>query len=180
MANLIDTSYFINEIAVAQIDYPPVAQVVTDLISKYEPFYLTVILGPQLHREFMLGLGDAVVEDRWLHLRDGFDYVDSAGIPRRWVGFVNDLKLSPIAYYVYYYFLRKEVMATTGVGTAHLEAENATRTSPVIKEVNVWNQLVDMNYSLIKFLLSDSMAYGGVKCTYLKDNLLTKINELNL
>lgn len=180
MSNLIDTTYFINELAVAQVDYAPVNAVLTDLISKYEPFYLSAILGNALHKEFKTGLEADPIEQRWLDLLNGVEFMDSAGNAWYWPGFVNDEKISPIANYVYFYWLRKEAQLTTGAGEAALQTENAVRKGAIAKQVHIWNQMTDLNYSLLKFLLHDAESFGPLRCTCLKDNLLTKINEFSL
>lgn len=163
MANLIDTTYFVNEIAVAQVDFPPVADSLTTFIDKYEPIYLTRILGLQLYNDFIAGLAVVTPDQKWLDLRDGAEFTDSCGNLRRWTGFTNAQKVSPIAYYVYRQWLNNTAQNTTGSGQAAIETENAVRVNIVPKVNDIWNQMVDLNNLLAEFITVNKDDYGTWK-----------------
>lgn len=163
MANLIDTTYFVNEIAVAQVDFPPVADSLTKFIDKYEPIYLSRILGLQLYNDFIAGLAVVTPDQKWLDLRDGKEFTDSCGNLRKWTGFVNAQKVSPIAYYVYRQWLNNSAQNTTGSGQATVETENAVRVNIIPKVNEIWNQMVDLNNVLAEFLIVNEADYGKWK-----------------
>jgi len=75
---------------------------------------------------------------KWKDLVDGLD--DWKGL--RYT--VGAKKVSLIAYYVFYYYLSDiySTLNTTGVQIA--ESQNATTVSPTQKQVNAWNNFVEM------------------------------------
>ena len=132
---LIDPSYFHGEILIAQRGQLEVQEDIEGLIAKYEPKILRELLGKSLYKEFMEGLEDPFPDPKWINLRDGVD--------GEWMGLANMDKLSLIANYVYYHWMRKENLQTVGIGTVKVEAENAVKASPVEKYVRAWNEMVD-------------------------------------
>lgn len=166
MANLIDTSYFVNEISVAQVDYLPVATSLTEFITKYEPIYSSRVLGKQLYDDFIAGLAEPIIDQKWLNLRDGAAYTDGCGNLTEWTGFVNDEKTSPIAFYVYRQWLNNSAQTTTGAGQATIETENAVRANIVQKVIVIWNQMVELNINLAGFIKANSADYGTYKPYY--------------
>lgn len=93
------------------------------------------------------------------------------------------LKKSPIANYIYFYWLRSRVSETTGTGEATITPQNAIRVSSHNKQRNAWNDMVEMNTSLVQFLLANETLYPEFK-QYHKEkenfDLLHTINTLNL
>lgn len=169
MANLIDTTYFINEITVAQADFQPVTTSLDAFISKYEPIYLSRVLGLQLYNDFIDGLAQPIPAQKWVDLRDGAEFTDSCGNLRKWTGFVNAEKVSPIAYYIYKHWLHSSSQQTTGSGEAAIQTENALRVNIQTKVITIWNQMVEMNKTLGEFIIANTDDYGAWKPYY--DNL---------
>lgn len=69
------------------------------------------------------------------------------------------IKRSPIANYVYYKFLEDDAQTTTLVGQASAATENATRVNPVPKMIAAWNDMVQMDKELYRFLRTNNSIY---------------------
>lgn len=93
---------------------------------------------------------------------------------------------SPIANYIYYWYLRNNASTTAGSG----EAQNSVSTaiSPADKQRRAWNQMVEWNRELIEFLYSSNTVYTQFdtsffywddgRRSYSCRDLLTPINAL--
>lgn len=68
-------------------------------------------------------------------------------------------KLSPIAYYVYYNYMRSQISNTGGTGEAILDNDNATNVSPGIKMASAYNKMVHINRELFDFLFTNQASY---------------------
>ncbi len=152
---LVTTSYFFGDIAIGQLNESYVKDVVQMLINSKEPDYMENILGYQLYKEFTNGISIPTPIQKWIDLRDGTEYTDTNGQIRKWQGLIKTNSLvhqSPIAYYIYYHYLRNEASINTGVGEAILQGQNGTTVSPIQKQVNAWNAMVKWNLDLFTFL----------------------------
>lgn len=69
------------------------------------------------------------------------------------------VKKSLIANYVYWHWMADQATVTTGTGEKSSTAANAVDASPARKMVRAWNQMVDWNWELIEFLLSNPTDY---------------------
>lgn len=126
---LIDATYFVGEILVANASTQAVAPNLTVFINKYETKFLKQLLGDALYAEFTSGLGEDPIPPKWQELKNLL--VDTAA------------KTSPIANYIYYWYQRDQVVKTVGVGQAKPAAENATITTGGEKFTRAWNEMVD-------------------------------------
>lgn len=162
---LIDSSYFYGPIAVAQITQPEVLLELNLYIAKYEPQVLTCLLGAALYAELLDAIaGDANLvaggNAKYKAIRDGvLVYTDLYGQRNSWIGLTNASKSSPIANFVYFYYSRDHVTATTGTGEKVGDAENSTSVSSVNKQVHAWNELVDYCRALRLYILSNQANY---------------------
>lgn len=148
---LIDASYFIGQITIAQVETPPVSENLQLFIEKYEPEILRKLLGKDFYRAFVNGLQAPTPEQRWIDLRNG--------VEDEWMGFTNDLKQSIIANYVYYWYTRDQASQTVGMGESLPKAENAERFSFANKQVRAWNEMVDWIHELYHFLREHQAEY---------------------
>ncbi len=152
--NLIDSTYFIGEINIAQLGQQYVQEHLDNLISKYEPKYLRSVLGNAFAKLFDTGRNADSVEERWTKLISGDDYTDKHGIEQRWDGFTNEMLVSPIANYVYYWYTRDNATDTTASGEQTDTPIGAVGASPALKQSRAWNEMVAMNCRLHDFLLN--------------------------
>lgn len=95
-------------------------------IDKYEPKFLRELLGTVLANEFVAGLQEDPIPQKWIELRDE-----------------TDLKPMLIDY-VYYWYIRNEVTSTAGMGEVKGKTDNATRTSSSDKMCRAWNEMYMM------------------------------------
>lgn len=149
--SLIDSSYFVGEIDIPNIDERP--NTIEFNIEKFEKEFLICLLGRELYDDFIEGLEEATPEQKWLDLRDGANFdLEYCGktIPMTWEGLVNTEKFSPIAFYVYYKIRLEELTTVTGSAEVAAEHENSVRANARRKMVNAWNRMLDM-YGEIRY-----------------------------
>lgn len=150
MANLIDSTYFIGEIALpAQAltgDYADI----DPYIVKYEKEALIELIGYTLYKELKTGI-DAGAPDygaeKWKRLITGHEYeITYLGDTHlvKWNGLINSEKISLLAYYIFNKYVRYHVTHTSGFGELIQSAENAVKTSPATRMVNAWNRFIDL------------------------------------
>ena len=112
-------------------------------IDTYEKEYLKLVLGRDMCRQFINYLkenGDKI--DKWERLKEFL---------------VKDAK-SPIANYVFFYFVRRNNVHVSGVGTTGSADEE--QADPNVVLIPAWNEMVEMNYDLLDFLCKDD-SYDG-------------------
>lgn len=151
MANFIDTTYFIAELNIPSSSLP----IAESFIPKYEKQYLIKLLGITLYDEFIAGLGAGTIDPIWTNLKN--QIVDS----------VN--KISPIANFVYYYFLDDSVQTTVQIGMASANAENASMVSAIDKQVRGWNEMSHCSRQIYTWASTQVNTDGSVTYPDLQD-----------
>lgn len=180
MANIIDSTFFFGELDLPQLSQAANANGFQWLIDEHEPRMLTDLLGYTLYKNFLAGI--TVGDQKYKDIRDGLEYTNRYGILTKWRGLsytLGSAKKSPIANYVYYQYMNIKISSTTGTGEANAKTQNATSTSPILKMVAAWNEMVKMNLELMDFLLTKQSTYPEFVLYYnypALRNLLTSIN----
>lgn len=152
---LITPSYFVRDLLIGSSDSANVIAALTDAINVYEPEYLDGVMGVSFAQLFI----DNISESRFQDLLNGKVY-EYNGVEYRWQGLVNaTAKISPIANYVYYQYVRNTAQTMSGVGAVTSNAENSTRVSPVDKMVMSWRNMVVMNQEMYYFLTRNEETY---------------------
>src|SRR3954471_2443196 len=107
--SLIDKTYFVGEINIPDTDNPAVEERLNFFIAKYEEEFLKTVLGYSLWSSYTTGIAVTPTPDViWTNLRDGVEYLVSEKT-YKYRGLYNPtLKLSPIANYVYYWWMRSD------------------------------------------------------------------------
>lgn len=158
--NLIDVTYFEVEPLIAQLNQQEVIERVQLFIARYEPRFLRQLLGNGLAKAFIEGLEPEEPAQRWLDLRDGKEYEDTAGNVFEWPGLASDeTKISAIANYVYYWYTRDNASWSTGSGDVVPSVENGERVGPAAKQAQVWSDMIRLNYQCIHFLRTNKDTY---------------------
>lgn len=178
--NLIDRTYFIGEINIANTEKTYVQERIDLFITKYQAELLENILGIELYDAFMAGLLVDPLADKWKDLRDGKSYTDLYGVRRKWVGFANTEKRSPIANYVYYRYKRDDSSITLSMGEAIPKAENATTTDSATKQARAWNEMVDWIILMDNFLGTYPDTYPEYTNAIMPVNFIRYINSFNI
>lgn len=151
MANLIDTTYFWGELEIAGTNTennPIAAGKLTELtayITKYEPIVLKELLSETVYNEFMAGLIDDPIEEKWKTLRNKLQDVVAL--------------TSPIANFVYWHFVVGHVSYSATSGEVIPTFENATLASVNKKIVRAWNEASDQWEAIVEWLIENEATY---------------------
>ncbi len=149
--SLIDSTYFKKRLLTIPNLKEDVLLNLNYYISKYEDKYLEKMLGLKLKNQFLEGLEAETIDDKWIRLRDGYEY-DISNLTYKWGGFVTSDKISPIANYVFCNFAVDNQSIYSGIGAVIANAENGKVIPPQYRVSSVWNDMVKMNKDLINFL----------------------------
>lgn len=149
MANIIDTSYFVGDIEIANAASQP--EITTDVehsIKIYEKEVLMDLLGYNLYKELQTWLATPVSGDKFYKLVNGEDFsfsVDGRVVNAHWDGLKGENKKSLIAYFVYFMHRRKRATYMAGTSQEVKPAsENSTSVNLIDKLVDIWNEFVVM------------------------------------
>lgn len=148
MATLIDKTYFHTELFISNItESSEVEQAraaeLQRFIDKYEPIYMNNVLGETLYSEFLAGLALNPIPAKWTALKALF--VDTSKL------------LSPIASYVYFYYMRNHATETTAAGEVTSVTENGEVVGANYKMVRAYNEASE-SADLIKEWLRSNIA----------------------
>jgi len=146
MANIIDTSFFVDDIELPNVNQAPIKAGVEKSIALYEKEVLISLFGYSMYKDFLAAT--PIAGDKWDKLINGEEFTftfEGEVVTRYWDGLKGFEKKSLIAYYVYFMHRRKEVSYMAGVGTeVEAETENSTKVSLYEKLVWIWNEFLLM------------------------------------
>lgn len=135
MASIINTSDFIGELTIANINQNYVSSALQVFIDKYERKYLKQLFGDVFYSVFVSGQS----EQR---------FTDLIALP--------EFK-EAIASYVYFYWIRDQVSQTVGVGNVKTENANSTLTGAGRKQVRAFNEMVCSGYQIIHYITTSGL-----------------------
>jgi hypothetical protein len=176
---LIDYTYFFHDCEIGQLDQQPVQDKLNLFIQKYEPEVLEGLLGYQTYRDFLAGLAQGTVDQKWLDLLNGAEYTDAYGKLKKWRGLLRlvatptitvingvvsinsgtGIKISLIAYYVYYWYQRAILTNSGATGESKMSTENAGPANASFKMATAWNKMVVINMEMYNFLYVNRANY---------------------
>jgi len=156
---IIDSTYFYGKISLPQVADSSGLAVVNKFIALYEPELLLKALGYQLSKDFVAGIVSPSPDQKWLDLLNGVEYTYGS-YPRKWIGFKNAEKRSPIANYVYYMYQEDAVTTSNMVGVTATQADNSLRSDPSKKMADAWNEMVYWLLELRQFIIQNPDPYG--------------------
>lgn len=173
--SLIDSTFFIRELTIAQLGQADGNEALFNLmLEKYEPLFLRQALG----YEFSQLMLNNQTEQRFVDLLEGAEYTYKS-VKYYWQGLVNDtLKTSPIANFVFYWFVRSQYEQQVGAGTMKPLSENATIVAPEYSMIFAWNEMVDYIHQMRNFLYVNSATYPEYSITQVK--CFEKINHYGI
>ncbi|MEG1950484.1 MAG: hypothetical protein RR137_08990 [Odoribacter sp.] len=126
-------------------------------IQKYEKMFLIKLLGVKMYNEFViapdLDLKSKLIDD----------------VSRQ----------SPIAYYVYYWFVRNRITETVGIGEIQGQSDNSTVVSPSEKMIKAWNNMVDDVNNIVYWIKCNKCDYPSFSPD-LSSDIFFKINTLGI
>jgi hypothetical protein len=158
MPNIITSANFVGDIMLPNVTGTSAsATQLTTFITKYEEEYLKRILGYDLYVLYVAGI--AALDQDYEDIRDGSTYTGDDDLTYEWKGLAG-VGESPIANYVYYRIMDYNVSQTQGVGGESMSAnENGTHAASKAKMVAAWNQMVEWNFDLHRFLYENRATY---------------------
>lgn len=142
---LIDATYFIGELAIANRDQPSVLASINLFIAKYEPKYLKLVMGDTLYAAYLAGIEEDPIPAKWTNLQN--------------VIRVSSTKDSAIAGYVYWWYMRDMASQTVGMGQVKPAAENAIMVSNIDKMTRAWNEMSEQTMKIAKFIMDNPTDY---------------------
>lgn len=146
MPNIIDTSYFVGDIEIPNLNQPENAAEVTRSIVTYEKEVLIALLGYTLYKELLANIASPA--GKWVGLIDGEEFsftLNGQTVNTKWEGLKGENKKSLIAYYVYFSHRQKKASYNTDVGIeVEGSTENSVTTSLAEKLIPIWNEFVKM------------------------------------
>jgi hypothetical protein len=160
MAQLISSSYFINDINLPSQFLTGTTEIISDYIQRYEEDVLKKLLGYDLYKELkaLIDATPQVYPSKWDHLVNGAEY-SIGSYTREWEGLVNTELTSLIAYYVYYHVLKDRVNSYEISGAVISQGDNPVRTSPDNLMTNAWNNFVDSYRDCVQFMIANQADY---------------------
>lgn len=166
---IIDSTYFKGLINIPNIDNPEVSEDLDEYIEEHEPAFLREVLGLSLYNAYKEAPAD------YADLINGVEYINGNGKTVRYEGLEK-----AIAHYTWFHWTRDKASATTGVGEAINQTDNAKRVSPASKLVRVWNKMIDYVDELRNYLYTNRTEYTQ----WYSDNVCyrnwARINELGI
>lgn len=146
--SLIDATYFIGELNIANTDEPATMSYLQVFIDQYEAEYLTLLLGPTLYASFLEGLALQPIPQEWIDLQNQLLVINGTS------------KVSPIANFVYFYLIRRATYSSSGTGLTQPLNENSKVIDSKIETSRAWNQMNKLSFTVYKFLKANVSVYG--------------------
>lgn len=148
MPNLINSSFFVGELSIPNLQQETVSENLDYFITKYEKECLVGALGYPLYK--LLQASEGAMEQRIKDLLDGVEY-ELNGKLTKWEG-IKHGDYSFVANYIYWFFMKNNATHTTGVATTKQNAAASISVSPAEKMIAAWNSMADSVNQMILFL----------------------------
>ena len=152
----VDTS----NIEMSNILYQYIDSIEKEILVKYA-------LGTRLYNEFISGLSEPVIEQKWLDLRDGKTYditlENGAYATVEYKGIAEILK-----YFVYYYFAKENYQSFNNTSFNQQISENSETLNPVFRFSDIFNKGVER----LGFIINDGNTLSENKLSAIIDNTL--------
>lgn len=162
--NLIDYTYFTGDITLPDSVTRGATAQIDRYIERYEKEALMLLLGYDLYKALKTEIDSGTYTAKWDDFVNGAEY-SYGNYTLLWNGLVNEDKVSLIAYYVYYQYVRDNVTSFEQVGAVMQQSENAARVSADHLLKNAWNQFVDLYMEAAKYISSNITDFDNWICT---------------
>lgn len=167
--SLIDSSYFIGPLTIAQLGDPIVLKNLNRFIQINEDEFMGAVLGYELYDAMTTGLKVTTPDQKWLDLKKGSRFEQTTNFPgyfprpsrdwylksdrmNNWVGFSNPKYQSPLAGYVYFQYMEDLRTQATGSGIVKAKGAMADTGVDYRKMLKAWNAMAKDIYILWLFL----------------------------
>ena len=131
-------------------------------IAKYQPEYLKLLLGEDFYAEYFAAIAVQSHNAKWDTLAN--QIYDSTN------------KISPVAAYVYYFFMLNSSTLTVTTGEAQSTYDNATLKANHTKVCRSWNWMVDRSEEIKDWLDERKSTYT----TWARPESMEKINTFGI
>lgn len=173
MANIIDISFFYGELEIPQKTEDSVILSVNRFIQTYESKFLNELFGYQLYKDFI----DNQDASKYIDLVEGKEYTYQERlrkyqglkieiVPAVGLSYIDLLEgrnfakyASPIANYIYIQYMKYTYSVSTSTGEKIVDAQNAKEASVGHKIITAWNQMVEWNNEVARFLIANKSDY---------------------
>jgi hypothetical protein len=144
MTNLIDYTYFKNNIHLPNTNDADVRTYIAGMVTRWQYDFLQKIMGPALYEQFedWYAVDPSDTTNIFYYLLNGKTFVEG-GKSYNWVGLVNTLKTSPLANYVYYRIQENNITQTTSTGEVKTNAQYSAPSVAMPKMVGAWNEMAE-------------------------------------
>jgi hypothetical protein len=149
---LVDKSYFIGPLTIAQIGDKAVQDRIKDFINKFEPLVLEAALGYDFYA--LLEDGIKTTDKRWTDLKDGLIFSNLSTIRKKFNGLGNT-----VAGFIYYEYMRDLVTQNTGIGIVKSQGENSSDALPNRKMVDAFNESSRQIHILWEYMQANLKLY---------------------
>ena len=166
--SLINYTKFVGYINIPNTNEEATSSLLDTEIERLEPIFLGKVFGYEFQKEMLAN----DTELRFLKILGGSEFTDTSGNLQKWEGLNTSL-----AYYVYYKFINGNLNGLTGIGYASGKSANADKVQPVVKPVDVYNQMVDKIEVLRAFLIANETDYEDDNLIF---NNFDKVNSFGI
>ena len=153
----LSAAYFVNEIEIPNISGTTPLDLanlkkLNIFIAKYEPLYLTRLLGTDLYAAYAAGIADPSPAAKWVNLNNKINYTDA-------VLTALGTGISPAANYIYFKFMRSNWSTTLQNSEGQAGHENFTKFTPKLKMIEAWNECVRLSDEIQAWLRDNIATY---------------------
>lgn len=141
MANITTTADFIGQNNIPQKD--SVGENLQWFIDKYEPILLTKLLGSDL-----------------------YTLLKASPTSARFVAIIVPYLKPACVDYIYWFYLEDQGTQMTSIGASQAKKRNAIGVSPYPKMVRAWNEMVELNRGLHKYITENAATYPEYTITF--------------
>lgn len=155
MANLIDVSFFESGLrTIPNVDKQTVKDRIEQAITTYQDYFLKEQFGYEFQKLMLANPTDPI----YANVIDGAEWTDYNGFLQKWDGL-----LEPLADYVFYKFIKENIIKFDGVGFSASSTENASLVQPIQIPVMVYNRFVEQMEHLYDYLIYSDFDYSKIK-----------------
>lgn len=169
MANIVQLEDFSGEILIPNTNDTKIASVLADFISVYERKALEKLLGYTLYKLFKTAydIDQTLAADvRFKNILNGDEFTSPTLGLRKWNGLKSTTEIiSPLAGYVYYYYMKSFVQQNSGFGVISTKGDSADIISPAIKMCNAYNIFARSGRILLDYLHINASVYTELTYT---------------
>ena len=172
---LIDTTFFTGDLHIEGLSGSPgipsatsyaISEELQNFIDKKERDFYAAAIGVDNAKEFVSYLVNAPLlpVEKWENLK------------RMLVEEIGGVNYSPIAYYIFFYYLRNNQTKVTPLGVRSSDEEGKSQPCRE-KMIYAWNEMVNLNEYLSRWLYKNRSDYGGY---FFSDHLTETINKMGI